>query len=54
MHCEGIVPESAIHIAFSRPQLLKEYKHQYCEEEYKRCRIAEMLWRKWEENDGKG
>lgn len=47
IHCAGISPGTALHLAFSTPRQLDEYKNLYCRRCWKNCLIAEMLNRKW-------
>jgi hypothetical protein len=48
IHCEGVENDTALHIAFSTPQKLQDYRKQYCRRCWKECLIAEMLNRRWE------
>lgn len=47
IHCEGVEDGTAIHLAFSTPQQLKDYRQRRCRSCWKACLIAEMLNRKW-------
>ena len=47
IHCEGVVDGTALHLAFSTPQQLRDYREQFCRACWKKCLIAEMLNRKW-------
>lgn len=50
--CEGIEPDTTIHIAFPTKTHIKDYKHRFCESQrYKKCRIARMLLLKYEEEE---
>ena len=49
VYCEGVEDGTSIHLGFNRPPALKEYKKQFCETQYCKCRIAQMLNKKWEE-----
>ena len=49
IYCEGVVDGSAIHLAFGSPVALKKYRAMRCCKDYKRCRIAKMLYEKHEE-----
>lgn len=49
--CEGLEPGTSVHLAFSTPPLLKTYKKRFCEcTRYKKCLIAQMLFKKYEED----
>lgn len=48
IHCEGVEDGTALHIAFSTPQQLRDYRTKYCRNCWKNCLIAGMLNRKWE------
>lgn len=49
IYCEGVEPNTAIHLAFAIPPQLKDYKKAYCEKAYNYCLIADMLNRKWDD-----
>ncbi len=51
IYCEGVLRDTTIHLAFAYPSLTKEYRKQFCESSYMRCRIAQMLNAKYEEDD---
>lgn len=51
IYCEGVNEMSSIHLAFGSVTALKEYKQRYCKKDYKRCRLAEMLYKKYEVED---
>ena len=51
IYCEGVEPDTRIHLAFSSSPQLVCYRKRFCEREYRRCRIADMLLRKWEEDE---
>lgn len=48
IHCEGVREGSSLHLTFSTPQDLLDYRKQFCRGCWKKCLIAEMLNRKWE------
>ena len=43
IYCDGIVPDSVIHLAFANKTDAKEYKLGYCLDNYEDCLIAQML-----------
>lgn len=49
LHCEGVEPRTSIHLTFRSPAELLEYRKKYCEEGYGGCRLAKMLYEKYEE-----
>ena len=51
IYCEGVNERSSIHLAFSSKTERREYRRKKCSGEYKKCRIAKMLYRKYEEQD---
>lgn len=50
IYCEGVCDGNAIHLAFASPGLKKEYRKHFCCNEFGECRIADMLYTKWEED----
>ena len=48
IHCEGVVDGTALHLAFSTPQQVRDYQKQFCRTCWKDCLIAGMLNRKWD------
>lgn len=52
LYCEGVVDGTSIHLAFGSARVCREYKGEFCRAHYKECRIARMLYQKWEEEDG--
>ena len=46
--CEGVEENSAIHLAFSTPQLRKDYQARFCKNCWKRCLVADGLNRKYD------
>lgn len=48
IYCEGVENGTAIHLAFSTLPDLREYKRKYCRSCWRKCRIAEMLNRKYD------
>lgn len=51
IYCEGVEPDTRIHLAFSSSPQLKCYRKRFCEGSYNRCRIADMLNKKWDEEE---
>lgn len=50
--CEGIEPDTTVHVAFSSKALKSNFKHRFCESQrYEKCRIARMLALKYEEEE---
>ena len=43
IYCDGIVPDSVIHLAFANKSDAKEYKVKYCRECYNQCPISQLL-----------
>ena len=43
IYCRGFMPNTALHIAFAFPADRVEYKEEYCERNYDRCKLAKML-----------
>ena len=52
--CEGVEPNSTIHLAFGNKVHLSLYMDKYCCKDYKSCRVAEMLFKKYEDEDKDG
>ena len=50
IHCEGVSVGSAIHLVFEAPDGNKKYQEKYCCGNFKKCLIAKMLYRKYEED----
>ena len=48
IYCEGVTPETALHLAFRTKDKLRAYRSVYCEGNYKNCLIAQMLNRKYD------
>lgn len=48
LRCEGVKENSSTHIAFSSPAERRDYMHQFCYNNYKNCRVARMLYEKYE------
>lgn len=46
IYCEGVEETSSIHNAF--PGSAAKYKRRYCCDDWKSCRIANMLWSKYD------
>lgn len=51
IYCEGVEPDTRIHLAFASSLQLKCYRERFCEGSYTRCRIAGMLNKKWDEEE---
>ncbi len=53
--CEGVEPNTTIHIAFGNQRRKKQYCEEYCYncKKYNKCRVARMLEEKWDENENK-
>lgn len=49
LYCEGVQEDTTVHLAFAYPSAAREYREKYCEADYEKCRIAQMLERKWED-----
>lgn len=43
IYCDGIIPDSLIHLAFANKTAAKEYKVKYCRDCYKKCHISQLL-----------
>lgn len=43
IYCDGIVPNSVIHLAFANKTDAKEYKVKYCRKCYNQCPISNLL-----------
>ena len=43
IYCDGIVPDSVIHLAFANKTNAKEYKARYCRDCYRKCPISKLL-----------
>ena len=46
--CEGTELDTSVHLTCSNKKHRREYQKFYCCNHYKKCRIANMLDRKWE------
>ena len=49
--CEGVENNTSIHLAFGQKKKQYEYLEEYCCDDYRSCRIAQMLYKKYD--DGK-
>lgn len=49
LYCEGIGDGTALHLAFASQTEKRAYKDSYCCREFGDCRIADMLYSKYEE-----
>lgn len=47
--CEGIKPNTSIHLTFNNKSRQKGYTEEFCCDSYKQCSIAQMLYKKYEE-----
>ena len=47
IYCEGVEEGTALHLGFSIPARLNDYKTRFCENDYPKCRIARMLDEKY-------
>lgn len=43
IYCDGIVPDSVIHLAFANNTDAKAYKVKYCRNCYNECLISQLL-----------
>lgn len=43
IYCDGVVPDSVIHLAFANKSDAKEYKLMYCRKRYNKCPISNLL-----------
>lgn len=51
--CEGLEKNTSIHLAFGNKKRQFEYMEEHCCKEFDSCRIADMLYKKYdEEEDG--
>lgn len=48
IYCEGVEPGTVVHLAFDTNPHLKDYKKQFCKGCYNKCRLADMLNRKYD------
>ena len=48
IYCEGVEPETALHLAFKTKDKLRDYRKRFCEECHNKCLIAGMLNRKYD------
>ena len=48
IYCEGVEPETALHLAFNTKDKMRAYRKKYCEGCFNRCMIAQMLNRKYD------
>lgn len=46
--CEGVKENTGIHICFETPASQKEYKHEFCYNNYQGCIIYKALYGKYE------
>lgn len=51
--CEGLEKNTSIHLAFGNKKRQFEYMEEHCCKEFDSCRIADMLYKKYDdEEDG--
>ena len=43
IYCDGVTPDSLIHLAFANKTCAKNYKVQYCRGCYHKCHISKLL-----------
>ena len=43
IYCDGITPESSVHLVFSNPAFKGKFETYFCCDNYHECRIAVML-----------
>jgi hypothetical protein len=48
VYCEGVEPNTALHLAFAAKADKKTFMEQKCRCSWKKCLIAQMLNRKWD------
>ena len=46
--CEGVQPNSAIHLAFDTPEERRKYMKATCYFNHKNCMVAHALYDKWD------
>lgn len=46
--CEGITPETGLHLCFPREERKQAYKLRFCRRHWKRCLITKMLNRMYD------
>lgn len=51
IHCEGYEEGTYIHLVFPSPSSRRDYQIDVCCYDYNECPIADMLNKKWEEED---
>ena len=49
--CEGVEKQTSIHLAFGHKKQQFEYMEEYCCKDYDTCRIADMLYKKYDDED---
>ena len=49
IYCEGVDDNSSIQLAFNSKTERRNYRRKKCEEDHKGCKIAKMLYGKYEE-----
>ena len=55
IHCEGVEPRTSIHLVFRSPAEFINYRLKYCDKDFGECRLAKMLYGKYEEEaEGEG
>lgn len=51
LHCEGVIPRTSIHLTFRSPTELLDYRKRYCEAKFNECRLAHMLYEKYDQGE---
>ena len=51
--CEGVEDNNVVHLVFGTPQEWRAYEERFCNsmENYNKCKLCQMLDRKWSEED---
>ena len=47
--CEGVEPDSSVRLTFGSKVHCSLYMDKFCCKDYKACRVAQMLYKKYEE-----
>ena len=48
IYCEGVDESNSIHLEFASKEHRRNYELKSCCKDYEKCRIAKMLYEKWE------
>lgn len=51
IYCEGLCEGTSLHLAFASVTKMQEHKERYCCRDYDDCAIADMLYRKYEDDE---